>query len=164
METWFTAVLHALALPQYGLATLFVVALLSATLLPLGSEPLLIGLLHVNPALFWPAVITASVGNTLGGAITYATGFYARRAWTRLARKASPAVAHPRAHAWLARWGAPACVLAWLPVVGDPLCAVAGWLELPLLRCVGWMALGKFLRYLAISAIALRLAPAWFGG
>jgi hypothetical protein len=27
--------------------------------------------------------------------------------------------------------GPKACLLAWLPVVGDPLCAVAGWLKLP---------------------------------
>ena len=38
-----------------------------------------------------------------------------------------------------------------LPVVGDPLCALAGWLRLPFWPCVGWMLLGKFLRYLLMT-------------
>ena len=40
-----------------------------------------------------------------------------------------------------------ACLLSWLPVVGDPLCAVAGWLQLPFWPCVVYMAIGKFGRY-----------------
>jgi len=51
METWFAGVLAWLSLPQYGLVTLFVVALVSATLLPLGSEPALAGLVLLNPSL-----------------------------------------------------------------------------------------------------------------
>jgi membrane protein YqaA with SNARE-associated domain len=47
-----------------------------------------------------------------------------------------------------------------LPVVGDPLCAMAGWLKLPLLPCTAYMAVGKFLRYLCMSAVLLWLFPA----
>ncbi len=50
------------------------------------------------------------------------------------------------------RFGPFGCVLAWLPGIGDPLCAVAGWLGLPFWRCVGWMALGKGLRYVALTS------------
>lgn len=59
---------------------------------------------------------------------------------------------HTHAIAWLQRFGPKACVLSWLPLVGDPLCAVAGWLKLPFWPCVAWMALGKFLRYLVLTA------------
>ena len=45
MEAWINPFLTLLALPQYGLSTLFVVCFISATLLPLGSEPALFGLL-----------------------------------------------------------------------------------------------------------------------
>lgn len=55
MEAWFASVLQWLALPQFGLSTVFVVALVSATLLPMGSEPAVFGLIKLNPELFWPA-------------------------------------------------------------------------------------------------------------
>ena len=54
MEAWLHSLLAALALPQYGLSTVFLVSLLSATLLPLGSEPAVFGLVKLNPAMFWP--------------------------------------------------------------------------------------------------------------
>ena len=63
MEAWIHDFLQWLALPQFGLSTVFVVALISATLLPLGSEPAVVGLLQLNPALFWPAILTATAGN-----------------------------------------------------------------------------------------------------
>ena len=74
MEAWFASLLEALALPEYGLSTVFVVSVVSATLLPLGSEPAVFGLVKLNPDLFWPAVLVATVGNTIGGAITVTPG------------------------------------------------------------------------------------------
>ena len=61
---------------------------------------------------------------------------------------------------WLRRLGPPACFLSFLPVVGDPLCAVAGWLRLPLGACTVWMAAGKFARYLVMTAALLHVWPA----
>jgi len=60
---------------------------------------------------------------------------------------------------WLRRWGAKTCLLSWLPVVGDPLCAVAGWLRLPFWPCVMYMAIGKLLRYTTMTAGLLHLVP-----
>ena len=60
METWLLHLLDLLALPQFGLSTVFVVAFISATLLPLGSEPAVFGLVKLNPHLFWPAVLVAT--------------------------------------------------------------------------------------------------------
>lgn len=51
---------------------------------------------------------------------------------------------HTKALVWLEKLGPKACLLAWLPGVGDPLCAVAGWLKLPFWPCVAYMAIGKF--------------------
>ena len=65
-----------------------------------------------------------------------------------------------RARVWLRRLGAKACLLSWLPVVGDPLCAVAGWLRLPFWPCVFYMAIGKFLRYVVMTVVLLQLLPA----
>ena len=55
--------------------------------------------------------------------------------------------------------GPKACLLAWLPVVGDPLCAVAGWLKFPFWPCIAYMALGKFLRYVTMTAGLLWVFP-----
>ena len=152
--------LGALALPQYGLTTVFVVALVSATLLPLGSEPAVFGLVKLSPELFWPAIIVATLGNTAGGAISWWMGYGAERMYERAAHQPP---SHLRALQWLERFGPKACLLSWLPVVGDPLCAVAGWLRQPFWPCVLFMAIGKFARYLTMTAALLWVFPGRFG-
>ena len=148
MEVWIATLLQTLSLPEYGLSTLFVIAFISATLLPLGSEPAVFGLVKLNPELFWPAILVATAGNTLGGMLSWVMG---RGAHQLVNRKRGHAI-HVRALGWLERFGPRACLLSWLPVVGDPLCAVAGWLKFPALPCALYMALGKFLRYLTMTA------------
>ena len=151
---------RSLALPEVGLTTVFVVAFVSATLLPMGSEPAVFGLVKLNPDLFWPAVLVATIGNTLGGVVSWAMGYGAHAAIDRA--RGSPT--HLRALDWLERFGPKACLLSWLPVVGDPLCAVAGWLKFPLLPCVVYMGIGKFLRYTLMTAGLLWLIPADWSG
>ena len=148
MEIWINQLLTWLALPQFGLSTVFVVSFISATLLPLGSEPVVFGLVTLNPALFWPAIGVATVGNTLGGAVTWWMGLASKKVVSRLQHNKTDL----RALDWLERLGPKACLLSWLPVVGDPLCAVAGWLNLPFWPCVIYMALGKLARYVTMTA------------
>ena len=155
MEAWIESLLAVLALPKFGLSTVFVVSFVSATLLPLGSEPAVLGLVKLNPALFWPAIVVASIGNTLGGALTWWMGYGAERVYEHATHRS----AEHRALGMLRRFGAPACLLAWLPVVGDPLCAVAGWLRLPFWPCVCYMAVGKFLRYVVMTASFFWMFP-----
>jgi membrane protein YqaA with SNARE-associated domain len=52
----------------------------------------------------------------------------------------------------LRQHGAPLLVLAWAPIIGDALCAAAGWLRLPPLPCAAWMAAGKAARYALVVA------------
>lgn len=156
MEAWLHSLLAALALPQYGLSTVFVVSMISATLLPMASVPVVFGLVKLDPGLFWPAILVATAGNTAGGVISYWMGVGAEKAFEKVAtRKPSEA----RALAWAKRWGPPACLLSWLPFVGDPLCAVAGWLRLPFWPCVFYMGVGKFLRYLVYVGGAIWFMP-----
>ena len=135
---------------------MFVLAFLSATLLPLGSEPAVFGLIKLNAEMFWPAIGVATVGNTLGGAVTWWMGYGAERAYERLKHHKPP---DARALRWLQRFGPKACLLSWLPVVGDPLCAVAGWLKLPFWPCVLYMAIGKAARYITMTAALLWVFP-----
>lgn len=148
MDLWIDQLIQLLALPQYGLSTVFVVSFISATLLPMGSEPVVYGLIKINPALWWQVIAVATAGNTLGGAVDWWMGMAA----SKVADKYQGSHLHLRALRWLERLGPKACLLAWLPLVGDPLCAVAGWLRLPFWPCLLYMAIGKFLRYVALTA------------
>lgn len=156
MEAWIDSLLALLALPKFGLSTLFVIAFISATLLPLATEPALFGLVKLNPEMFWPAVLVASVGNTLGGVVTWWMGYGAERAYEKVAHH-KPHQA--RALVWLQRFGPKACLLSWLPLVGDPLCAVAGWLRLPFWPCVFYMGVGKFARFVVMTIALLWIWP-----
>lgn len=155
MPDWLNSLLHWLAMPEAGLGALMVISFLSATLLPVGSEAALFGLLKLNPDLFWPAIGVATVGNTAGGAVSWFMGLGAHK----LVDKARHRPTELRALQWLQRFGPKACVMSWLPIIGDPLCAVAGWMRFPFWPCVGWMALGKLLRYLIMTVILLQVFP-----
>lgn len=141
-----------LSLPIVGLPAVFTVSFVSATLLPMGSEPVLFGYLKLNPDMFWVAILVATVGNTLGGMLDWLMGFGASKAHEKLLG--------PKEHKllkWFEKLGPQALLLSWLPIVGDPLCAVAGWLRLPWVPCLIYMAIGKFLRYLTMTYALLML-------
>ena len=144
-----TSLLNALALPTVGLPALFIVALVSATLMPMGSEPAVFAVVKMNGDLFWPAVLVATAGNTLGGAISWAMGYGAKRVFAKERQT--------RWFGWLQRFGPKTLLLSWLPVVGDPLCVLAGWLKMPLWPCLVYMALGKFARYLTMTWLLLEV-------
>ena len=80
--------------------------------------------------------------------VTWAMGLASHKVVDRYSHSSH----HLRALAWLERIGPKACLLAWLPVVGDPLCGVAGWLKLPFWPCVAYMAIGKLARYTLMTA------------
>jgi membrane protein YqaA with SNARE-associated domain len=158
METWLNSLLTLLTLPEYGLSTLFLIAFVSATLLPLGSEPALFGLLKLNPDLFWPAILVATAGNTLGGAVSWWMGLASHRVVDKVRHSST----HLKALDWLERLGPKACLLSWMPIFGDPLCALAGWLKLPFWPCLIYMAIGKLARYLTMTVALLWLFPGGF--
>jgi membrane protein YqaA with SNARE-associated domain len=153
MDAWLDHLLVTLALPQFGLSTVFVVSFISATLLPLGSEPAVFGLVKLNPDLFWSAIGVATIGNTLGGAMTWAMGLASHNVVDRYQHSKH----HLKALVWLERIGPKACLLSWLPIIGDPVCAVAGWLKLPFWPCLVYMAIGKFGRYLVMTTALVGL-------
>jgi len=124
-----------------SLWALFTSSLLAATLLPGGSEAVLFGVLRSHPGEFWPALFAATAGNTLGGMSSYLIG--------RIIPQTKPL----KGLVTVRKYGSPALVFAWVPIVGDPLCVAAGWLRLnPWLSAI-FMAAGKFARYWVIAAI-----------
>lgn len=135
----------------HGLLALFVSAFTSATLLP-GSSEVLLGAMVAHGQWSVGALIAwATLGNTLGSMTTFAVGAWARRHrraedFTRRGDRA--------ALAWLRRHGQWALLLAWIPIVGDALCLVGGWLRLPPLRACVLIGLGKLGRYGVIALLA----------
>ena len=153
IETAVLWLLKVLAAPSVGLTSVFLIAFVSATLVPLGSEPAVFAVVKANPAMFWPAILMATVGNTLGGVLNYGIGYRAKIAFAKERQS--------RWFGWLRRFGAKTMLLSWVPGVGDPLCTLAGWLHLPFWPSVMYMAIGKFARYLTITAV-LRYVPDGF--
>ena len=123
-----------------SLLGLFVASFLAATLLPGGSELVLFAVVRLHPEQTAVALVLATVGNTLGGMSTYG-----------LARLL-PTLELPVGLTIVKRYGVATLFFAWAPLVGDALCAVAGWLRLNWLTSLLWMALGKFSRYALIVA------------
>jgi membrane protein YqaA with SNARE-associated domain len=130
-----------------ALWALFGTAFVSATLLPLPSEGALIAFERAFPHQIVVAVAVATLGNTLGGMSTYLLGRFSGRFIQEKGQFA------PQVLAALQRFGAASLILSWLPIVGDVLCGVAGWLKLSWWQCAMWMALGKGLRYFVVAGL-----------
>ena len=134
-----------------ALFALFCTAFLSATVFPFPSEGALITFYYAYPNREAISVFVATLGNTLGGMTTYGLG--------RISRRYSPKQVQFSTQVFnsLHRFGPRALLLSWLPVVGDALSGIAGWLEFSWWRCLLWMALGKGLRYLVVIVVYSKL-------
>jgi membrane protein YqaA with SNARE-associated domain len=128
---------------------LFVAAFLAATILPLASEVPLALIVRRDGDLVWPVAI-ATLGNYLGACTTYGL---ARAATARLAPKTS--VRSSRALGWFQRYGPPALLLSWVPLVGDGIVVLAGAARVPFGTFSLWTAIGKAGRYAAVGWVAL---------
>ena len=126
-----------------ALTALFAASFVAATLFPLPSEAALFAYLKTYPEHTALAVAVATLGNTLGGMTTYLVG-----------RSIPNRRVDPRFIARVQRWGAPATFSAWLPLVGDALCAAAGWLRVNWLAVLAFMAAGRLSRYIVVAAFA----------
>lgn len=121
------------------LAGLWLSAFTSATILPGQSEAVFAAALHFQPQLWLAAWIAVSLGNILGGMLTV---------W--LGRQLPVAPVSSRWASWLrwaTRFGPASLLLSWVPLAGDLLCALAGWLRWPWMMVLLYLALGKIARY-----------------
>jgi len=124
-----------------ALAGLFAASFAAATLFPLPSEAALYAYLQLHPENTALAIAVATVGNTAGGMTSYVIGRIVPPKEFKGVR-------------WVKRFGAPATFFAWLPLIGDALCVAAGWLRIHWLAALGFMAAGRFARYLVVSLLA----------
>jgi len=124
---------------ETGFIGLLIASFISATVLPGGSEVVLIALIHKYPEAIWRAVGVATIGNTLGGMTSYLLG------------RMIPNRAHGTAIIYLHKHGYWALLFSWLPLIGDALCVAAGWLRFDPWLSFALLAIGKLFRYLLLA-------------
>jgi len=134
---------------------LFLSAFGAATLLPMQSEAVLVGLLlSGRPVLL--LLVVASLGNTLGGIVNWALGRgierFRHRRWFPVSEAALT-----RAQGWYSRWGKWSLLLSWMPVIGDPLTLAAGVMRERFLTVLVLVAIAKTGRYAVLAAVTLGL-------
>lgn len=133
---------------------LFASAFAAATILPMQSEALLVGLVIAAVQPIWALVAVASLGNVLGSLVNWILGRQVERFRGKRWFPASDA-ALERAKVWYGRWGRWSLLLSWAPVIGDPLTLVAGVLREPLWSFLVLVTLAKVGRYVVLAAITL---------
>lgn len=138
----------------FALAALFMWSFLAATILPLGSEAPLAVYVRSYGQIIVP-VLVATAGNYLGACTTYRLG---RRVAQALGRGGEGAEGDMRSAKLLRRFGPPALLLSWVPILGDVLVSLAGAARLPFRAFSLWTVLGKGLRYLAVGWAAAAIS------
>jgi membrane protein YqaA with SNARE-associated domain len=133
---------------------LFGSALIAATILPLQSEAVLVGLLVAGDHPAGALVLVATAGNVLGSLINWIIGRHLLRFQDRRWFPASAAQLE-RAQEWYGRYGRWSLLGSWLPLVGDPLTLVAGVLREPFWSFLLLVTVAKGARYLLLAALTL---------
>jgi len=141
-----------------GFLGLFLAAFGAATLLPLQSEAVLVGLLLSGQYGVWTLLGVATLGNVLGSLVNWWLGrgierFRERRWFPVSPRHLETARRHYQ------RYGHWSLLLSWVPVIGDPLTLVAGVMGEPLKRFLLIVSLAKFVRYGVLALMTL----GWMG-
>ena len=136
-----------------SLASLFASSFLSATLLPGNSEVVLVAMLVSGISQPWLLVLIATMGNSIGGLTNVILGrFFPLRKPSRWQEKAV---------GWLKRYGAATLLLSWMPVIGDLLCLLAGWMRISWGPVLFFLCLGKALRYVLVAVVTLQGMTWW---
>ncbi|WP_039012073.1 YqaA family protein [Pseudomonas brassicacearum] len=133
---------------------LFLAAFGAATLLPLQSEAVLVGLLLSERHLVWLLLAVATLGNVLGSLVNWWLGSRLEHFNDRRWFPVSPAHLD-KARVHYQRFGHWSLLLSWLPIIGDPLTLVAGVMGEPWRRFLLLVSLAKGLRYGVLALATL---------
>lgn len=131
--------------------SLFLASLLAATLVPAQSESVLGGLILACGQPVVALVAVASLGNILGSILNWLIGRgverYRGKRWFPVSQAQLA-----RAQTQYQRFGYWSLLLAWVPIIGDPLTLVAGIMREPLWRFLLLVSIGKIGRYAVLAA------------
>lgn len=138
---------HLIQTPSLPL--LFIVSFLAATVLPLGSEWLLVLMITQGFSLT-ETVMAATIGNYTGSCTTFIIGRYGSHFIVqKVLRISSKELTH--AKKIYTKYGTWSLLVSWLPLIGDPLCLVAGIFKVGWFRYSVLVFIGKFVRYATVA-------------
>ncbi len=123
---------------------MFIVAFISATLFPMGSEALLLFDLNKGFNLYY-LVLFATFGNSLGSLLNYYLGLKGEEYLEK--KNIVKSTILNRAKIYFDKYGAYSLLFSWLPIIGDPLTLVAGVLKYDIKKFIVLVFLAKFSRY-----------------
>lgn len=133
---------------------LFLAAFGAATLLPMQSEAVLVGMLLSDRYVISTLLTVAIVGNVLGSVLNWVLGCCVERFRHKRWFPVSEAKLAKAQQSYL-RYGHWSLLLSWVPIIGDPLTVVAGVMREPFWRFLLIVTLAKGMRYLVLAAVAL---------
>ena len=132
-----------------ALTALFALSFSAATLLPGGSEAALLALVTLGNHSVLTLLIVASLGNILGSVLNYWLGRVALRYQDRKWFPANAAMLE-KSQGWFGKWGQWAVLLAWVPVIGDPITVAAGVMRMGFIRFLILVSISKISRYMLL--------------
>ena len=139
---------------NYGYSGLFTLSFLASTIIPLGSEGLLVILVKQNFNAM-TLVLVATTGNFLGACTSYYIGLKGGGYAERFLRMGPDEI--EKAEKYFSKYGSYVLLFTWLPFIGDVFTVVSGILRLKFAVFSILVFIGKFLRYLAVVYFTLQV-------
>ncbi len=136
---------------NYGYPGLFISSFLASTILPFGSEGIVV-LLVSQGFNVMAVVLVASIGNLFGACTSYYLGFMGRgyvEKYLRIDRSELE-----KAEKYFSKYGSFVLLFTWVPLIGDAITVTGGLLRLKFAIFAVLVFTGKFLRYLAVAYLA----------
>ncbi len=131
-----------------GFGGLFLAGFLSATILPMNSEAVILLMLsqHFDP---WTCVLVATIGNSLGGLTNYFLGLLGNPKWLKRIGITEKKILTFEVR--VQKYGYWLAFFSWVPFIGDPMTVALGFFRVSFWRVTFLVILGKFLRYLVLA-------------
>lgn len=131
---------------EYGYVGLFIGALLAATVIPFSSDVLLVGMLLAGGNII-VTVIVATIGNWLGGLISYYMGYCGKWKWLEKWFKIKRETLEKQ-KGKIDKYGVWLALGSWLPIIGDLFAVGLGFYRVNPIMCAIYMLIGKFIRFI----------------
>ena len=134
---------------------LFIISFLAATILPLSSELVLSTMLLTDSFDKYLLLIVASFGNILGSSVNWYLG---KKILIFKDKKWFPANERQitKGEIYFKKYGIWSLLLAWLPIIGDPLTVVAGILRVKFFTFLLLVSISKISRYIFLIFIIFK--------
>ena len=134
---------------------LFIISFLAATILPLSSELVLSTMLLTDSFDKYLLLVVASFGNILGSSVNWYLGkkilIFKEKKWFPANERQIA-----KGEIYFKKYGIWSLLLAWVPIIGDPLTIVAGILRVKFFTFILLVSISKISRYIFLIFIIFK--------